>query len=243
MQMVVDGTLINYSDQGAGPVLLCVHGWMQDHQTFDKLRDELTGYRMVAIDLPNFGASQQTDAIVTIANYGKLLGAFVKKLGLKKFTAVGHSMGGQILIQATADGQLAPQRLVLLASAGVRDGRKMRKFLLRLMAKTAGILVPLRFKKQAYRWLKSDYQPDLSVIHKQVIDNVLKTDVVAAAGRVTIPSLLIYGSSDTSTPLSVARRLDAALSNSQLVIVADEQHWAHNSAAPVVARHILEFLQ
>src|SRR6185369_6140449 len=97
MQVVVNDTLVNYSDTGSGPILLCVHGWMHDHTTYNQLARELGGtYRVVALDLPNFGNSQTNDGIQGIDEFAAFLEAFVNKLDIKNYTFVGHSMGCQI---------------------------------------------------------------------------------------------------------------------------------------------------
>ncbi len=243
-QIVVQDTLISYKDTGKGQVLLCVHGWMHDASSYDNLADKLkSSYRIISLDLPNFGASQINEKIVTIDDFGQFLAQFIAKLKIKNHVLIGHSMGGQIAIRAVADGMLSPDQLILIASAGIRDNRKTYKAFLKFMSKFFRHITPKRLKNRFYNAIGSDYSADLSDVHKKVISQTLDTDVLADARLIGTKTLLIYGSKDVSTPLWMGEKLAAVISGSKLEIIDGENHWPHQTSADRTAKIIKEFLE
>lgn len=246
MQAVIGNTLIQYIDEGKrnGVVLLCVHGWMHDHTGFTQLAKELsTDYRVISVDLPNFGASQSTDDIVSLDQYAQFLAAFANKLDLTDYILVGHSMGGQISIYGVGQGIVKPRKLILIASAGVRNPRKAMRKGLSLLSKPGKYLVPSKYKAKFYQAIGSDYSPKLSPVHKQVIAQVLQHDIQADASKITIPTLLIYGAEDRHTTAAMGQALHTRIKGSRYDIIPGENHWVHQLAATAVAGRIREFLK
>lgn len=102
---------IDYTDTGTGDTaLLFVHGWCinktywTEQEKFFKDR-----YRIVAIDLPGFGQSGKNRTEWTTVNYGKDIDAVMKQLDLKHVILVGHSMSGDIVLEAAVN---APERVI-----------------------------------------------------------------------------------------------------------------------------------
>ncbi len=240
--ILIDNHLVSYHDQGKGPALVCIHGWQSDAASFATLAEALPHYRVIALDLPNFGRSDDAPAIVSLDDYSHLIGAFVTKLGLKQYALAGHSLGGQISIYAVARGILIPKKLVLIAASGVRDQKKGRRNLLRLLSKPMKKLVPSTLKDIFYSRIGSDYRSKLSPIHKDIIAQALNTDVQADAQSVSTPTLLLYGSADGSTPAEFGQTLHEAIKDSRLEIIEDGDHWLQTTSTEAVATHIDEFL-
>ncbi len=97
-----DGVAIAYEAHGAGtPALVFVHGWSCD-RTYWKGQLEPLGqrYRVVAIDLAGHGESGTNRQAWTIAAFGADVAAVVEKLGLERVILVGHSMGGDVIVEA-----------------------------------------------------------------------------------------------------------------------------------------------
>lgn len=244
MQVVVDGILTNYTDVGKGAVLVFVHGWMLDSADFDDVARILKKeFRIISVDLPNFGRSQTTDAIKSIADYAKFLSNFIKKLKIKNYVLVGHSMGGQIAIYGAGSDVLQPDKLVLIGSAGVRNEHKIYKRLLKYAAVVVSPVVPVAVKVWFYRLIGSDYSPKLSRIHKNIISRTLTTDIIDKARHISQPTLLIYGALDTSTPVKIGEKINNAIEGSRLEVIENEHHWPHRTSASRVAALIMEFLK
>ena len=97
-----DGVAIAYDAHGAGtPALVFVHGWSCD-RTYWKGQLEPLGrrYRVVAIDLAGHGESGTNREAWTIAAFGADVAAVVERLGIERVILVGHSMGGDVIVEA-----------------------------------------------------------------------------------------------------------------------------------------------
>lgn len=242
MQIIVSGQVVDYIDEGQGPTLLMVHGWLDKKSTWRPLIEILkSDFRCVAIDLPNFGASSDNESVIDLAGFAEALAEFIKKLGLEKYTFIGHSMGGQIGIYAVGKGILQPRGLILISSAGVRDDKASKRKALKAGAIVFRRLIPTAAKKKLYRAISSDYDPSLKPTHKAVIDAVLSTDVQHEASLIQTPTLLVYGSEDTSTPPKYGQIFHGLIKESRYEEITNGDHWIHQKTALEVAELIKAF--
>lgn len=120
MLMVVyrDGLPIDYIDTGAGEVtLFFVHG-----SCIDKLywEEQITHfkqhYRVIAIDLPGHGQSGKDRQEWTIEAFAADVNAVIQELNLSKVILIGHSMGSDIILEASALNPAAVLGLVVIDS-------------------------------------------------------------------------------------------------------------------------------
>jgi pimeloyl-ACP methyl ester carboxylesterase len=243
MQIIVAGQVVDYGDEGDGPVLLMVHGWRDQKSTWRPLIKILkANFRCVAIDLPNFGVSAENESVIDLPTYATALKEFLTKLDITAYTYIGHSMGGQLGIYATAHEILHPQRLILIASAGIRSDNAVRRRMLQRGTAVFRKFIPAATKKKLYHAIGSDYDPSLSPIHKIIIEAMLSTDVQQEAAKITVPTLLVYGSKDDATPAEYGERLHHLISGSQFALLKDDDHFVHQKASDQVAQTICTFL-
>ena len=100
-----DGVEIFYDKKGSGPLtLFFVHGWCID-QTYWKEQIDIfsENYQTVAIDLPGFGQSGKDRKLYSIESYADDVNTVIEKLDLKNVVLIGHSMAGDIILEATRD--------------------------------------------------------------------------------------------------------------------------------------------
>ncbi len=251
MQVVVDNLLTQYDLRGKkGPVVLLLHGWGDTLQTYDALAQQLTKYaQVVRLDLPGFGQTQAPPVVWGLQDYARFVARFLDKLSLSAAVVVGHSNGGAVLIKALASGEVSAERLVLLASAGVRDRQNFRKKLFKVAAKVGKALTwwlprstRQKLQRKFYGTIGSDYlvAPHLQETFKRTVAE----DIVADARTITLPTLLIYGERDTATPLdSVGMPLHQAIARSRLKVVHGANHFVHQQATVQVADLIKEFMR
>jgi pimeloyl-ACP methyl ester carboxylesterase len=118
----IEGRRVNYVDIGSGegaPVVF-VHGiagnwqnWLENIPRFAQER------RVIALDLPGFGASDDLADEPTMRGYGHSLETFCDQLDLGEVALVGNSMGGFIAAETTIAFPERVERLVLCSSAGI----------------------------------------------------------------------------------------------------------------------------
>lgn len=249
MQVVVDGLMTHYEQAGRrGKQLLLVHGWGDRLETYNQLVERLQPhYRTTRLDLPGFGATEPPKEVWGLSDYAGYLKAFVDKLGLRPDVIIGHSNGGAVAIVAVADGLLAPKKLVLLASAGVRNRQKGRKLLWKMTAKTgkaATIWLPKRQRQRLQKKFYGTIGSDLLVAPhlQETFKRTVAEDITTKATQLTAPTLLVYGDQDTATPISgVGEPLHKAIAGSILRIIPSSDHFVHQQVPDQVAAMIEEF--
>lgn len=94
-----DNTQLHYRTVGDGPRnVVLVHGWMVSGAVWNDFVELLdtTGLRLIIPDARGTGHSGRPAAGYSLEQYAKDVLAVVDHAGAKRFTVVGHSMGGQI---------------------------------------------------------------------------------------------------------------------------------------------------
>jgi non-heme chloroperoxidase len=97
--LVINGARLHYLDWGGrGPFLLLIHGWSSNAHVFDDLAPRLTDrYRVVALTLRGFGASDTVPRNYSLARYAEDLRATLDSLRIQRATVAAHSFGGWVL--------------------------------------------------------------------------------------------------------------------------------------------------
>ncbi|MBN8691864.1 MAG: alpha/beta hydrolase [Bacteroidetes bacterium] len=86
---------IHFSDAGKGRVVVLLHGFLGSHEIWEQTISNLSkSYRVIAIDLPGHGGSDNFGYVHTMDLLAKSVKAVLDHLHLKKYVLVGHSMGG-----------------------------------------------------------------------------------------------------------------------------------------------------
>lgn len=158
---------------------------------------------------------------------------------------IGHSNGGSIAIKAIATQVLKPKKLVLLASAGIRQG-SAKKTAYKMLAKTgkaATIVMPAAYKLRLRRVLYGSIGSDL-LIAKELqgtFKKVVAEDMQAAAEKVTIPTCILYGELDTQTPPLYGHIYHRAIQDSKLHIIQNADHFLHQTYTNAVFNYICKF--
>ncbi|MDB4902372.1 MAG: Pimeloyl-ACP methyl ester carboxylesterase [Mucilaginibacter sp.] len=105
------GVNIAYTDNGKGDTtLLFVHGWCIN-KTYWTNQVKYFGdkYRVVTVDLPGFGESGKNRNEWTTEAFGRDIDSVMVQLNLKNVILVGHSMAGDIILQAAVN---APEGVI-----------------------------------------------------------------------------------------------------------------------------------
>jgi pimeloyl-ACP methyl ester carboxylesterase len=97
-----DGLTIAYEVTGEGvPAIVLVHGWSCDRTYWKEQIDFLARHhRVVAIDVAGHGESGVDRKAWTMQAFGGDVAAVVRQLQLERVILVGHSMGGDVIVEA-----------------------------------------------------------------------------------------------------------------------------------------------
>ena len=111
-----DGHRVHLTRGGAGPAVVCLHGWPGGWFDYRLLRPLLEPVAdVVALDLRGFGGSDRPD--LPVAEYGRVAQARVVRsvldaLGIERAVLVGYDVGSGVAIQLARD---VPERVLGLA--------------------------------------------------------------------------------------------------------------------------------
>lgn len=105
-------------------VTLCLHGWLDNADSFLPLSACLNELNLVAIDLPGHGLSQHRslDAHYHFLDWIYDLATLIKIQGWQQVDIIGHSMGGMIGSVLAAVMPQMVRKLVLIDSMGLVTG-------------------------------------------------------------------------------------------------------------------------
>jgi pimeloyl-ACP methyl ester carboxylesterase len=251
MNIVVNNLLINYTDQGNGKIMLILHGWGDSLNSFDNLAKILSKkFRIVRLDLPGFGGSEAPRSPWAVIDYAKFIKDFCSKIDAQPQILLGHSFGGRIIIKLIAQNLLNPQKIILIASAGIRQSGSLRNNFFKIAAKGGKVIASIpgikKYKKKMrhklYDSIKSNDYLEAGAM-KQTFLNVIKEDLREDASKILIPTLLIWGKDDKETPLAQAYELNHRIRDSHLEILSNAGHFVFLDKPLEVHKLIEGFLQ
>ncbi|MDP4038504.1 MAG: alpha/beta hydrolase [bacterium] len=233
MNVIVDNLLINYVDEGKGKTILMLHGWGNNLKIFEELATNLAkNNQVIRLDLPGFGDSQIPDETWEIIDYAKFIKDFCVKLNIHPEILIGHSFGGRIIIKLVAEGIIKSKKIILLASAGIKESDSLRNKLFKVAAKGGKIVTSLPGIRKFQKNLKEKFYKQANSTDylysgemKQIFLNTINEDLRNDASKIKVPTLLIWGKQDNEIPLKQAYILNRQIKNSQLEVLNHAGHF------------------
>lgn len=226
--------LTHYERAGNGRVVLVLPGWADTATSWLPFQRHMSqSFDVIILDIPGFGGSQAPETAWNLEDYTNFINHFLAKLGIKKTYAVlGHSNGGAMAIRGVATAKLHSDKLLLAASAGIRNEQQSKKGTLRILAKTGKALskplpasVQSKLRARLYTAIGSDM---LVAQHmKETFKNIVTDDVQDDAGLITTPTMLVYGDKDTETPPRHGEKFHELIEHSELRILPGADHFLH----------------
>lgn len=250
MQVIVDSLLTNYVREGKGKTVIVLHGWGDTAAGMRALCKSLSAqYDVIALDLPGFGGSAAPKEAWGLNDYVAFVAHFLRKIGVNDTWAfIGHSNGGSIVIRGIARKDFTAERVVLLASAGIRNVYKGRNKVLRMITKTGKLFtapLPKAVKKKIQRKVYKTVGSDMLVAEhlQETFKRVVTDDVRPDAPQLTMPVLLIYGENDEATPVWYGEQFHELMPDSTLEILPGAEHFVHLDRPDDVRIAVRDFLK
>ncbi len=246
----VEGRRVNLVDTGGDkPPLLFIHGlgalwqcWLLNIPPF------MDSHRVVALDLPGFGASEMPAAEISIRNYARTVDAVCEQLGVECPVVVGNSMGGFIGAELAIAFPTRVERLVLVSAAGLSIEYQRREPLLTLArlwaattTRTAALTEPVVRRRRLRRVFLQTvlrYPERLSVpLATELVQGAGKPGFIPALealmsysfrdrlAQIEVPVLIVWGRNDMLVPVGDAERYEQLIGpNAHKVIFEDTGH-------------------
>lgn len=128
LRLELPGGAVSFTDEGAGPPVVCVHGLPGSARDFRWLAPALVevGFRVVRVELPGFGGSE-AKVPPDVDAWADWLGGVVLALRLDAPNLLGHSFGAVVAARHAVRAPSAVARLALVASPGLRRHRGLAR--------------------------------------------------------------------------------------------------------------------
>lgn len=226
--------------------ILILHGWNSNSDRWVEVAEAISqkGFRVIVPDLPGFGKSDPLQSAWNTNQYIEWIDELVFQLELKNFYLIGHSFGGALASKLAVKHAQDIDKLFLVSAACVRK-RTSKKKTFALLAKIAKFFsfVPLYkfFRKAVYKFIirKSDYTYVEGAL-KQTYLNVVAEDLSFHLPFIKVPTVIIWGQKDSSTPIADANFINKQIRNSKLIIIADAGHDLNRKQPDILAQKVLE---
>src|SRR5260370_14890319 len=196
MQLIEkDGVTLAYEDINAGlPPMLLVQGWGCDHASLDAQAEFFANsHRVVSVDRRGHGKSDAPEQDYTMAAFADDLAWFCEKLRLIKPIVIGHSMGGNIVLELAARYPEVPASIVLLNSfvfmpqaildmqKAVLDGIRGSGYVAAYRESTSRLFIPTDDGPKKEHFLASHPRAPQHVLTSTFVNHVTEYDGTSAA--------------------------------------------------------------
>ena len=122
------GIGIFYTDQGKGPSIVLLHGFLENTSMWNAFIPKLTKKnRIICIDLLGHGSTGCTGYIHTMEQMAEAVLAVLQHLKIRRSVLIGHSMGGYVTLAFAEANPDAVKGICLLNSTARADSAEKRK--------------------------------------------------------------------------------------------------------------------
>lgn len=245
-EIIINGFKTNYISMGEGTPFIILHGWGSASDRWIKEAEIISekNFRIIIPDLPGFGQSDKLPSPWRINDYIKWLEDFTGQLRIENFYLLGYSFGGALAVKMAVKYPQRVQKLFLVSAAIIRKRTAPKSFaqrfskLIKLFYFLPGYTF---FRKAVYKFVirKSDYIYTEGIM-KDTYLNVVSDDTSFNLPFIKVPTIIIWGDKDESTPVEGARFANEKIKNSKLVIISGADHLMHKKIPEILAQKVLE---
>lgn len=237
MIKTVNGLNINYEEKGEGELIVLLHGWGSNITLFANLIELLAKkYRVVAMDMPGFGKSDEPKEPWDVGRYVDFVLDFLRDYDSKDIMFLGHSFGGRVIIKMHSRESLPfnVSRVILVDSAGIMPPKSNKKswrtryYKMGKAVLSTGIaqkIAPGALENFRKKMGSADYAA-ASPMMRQVMVKVVNEDLEPYLPNIKCPTLLVWGVNDTATPLSDGEKMEKLIPDAGLVKLAPAGHYS-----------------
>jgi non-heme chloroperoxidase len=256
-----------YTDYPGDQPVVFAHAWGLNGDMWNYQLPELmaAGHRCITYDRRGHGRSDRPPTSYDIDTLADDLAAVIERLDLSDITLIGHSMGtAEVVRYISRHGAGRIARLVLsgtvtpmlLQSADNPDGipedaaAQSRAVMLRdvgdwmdMSGKAEYFYGEHRVSQQLLDWTLNTIAAVPVPILTQTSDAFLRADFRRELTELTVPTLVIHGTADTSMPIDLTARKTASLiSDCRFITIDGAGHGLYLSESRRYNAALLEFI-
>ena len=258
---VATGFELFYRQSGDGEPILWIMGLGNDHRGWayqaPAFRDR---FRCITYDNRDCGQSQLADGPYTVADMAEDALGLLDALEIERAHVVGFSMGGAQAQELAIRHPERVRKLVLCNTYTSRDERAAQIFRGRVLLRErlsaeeyARLLLPWVYTYQDYQRpgfiegtvqaiLNDPYPQPIEAFRRQV-EATISVHTEDRLAAIRVPTLLLFGEDDITTPVRFARALRSGIPHARLELVEGAGHglpWSHPDEFNRIVREFLE---
>ncbi len=250
--VLVDGRQVNVVDIGSGPVVVFLHGLAGCWQNWlENIPEFARDHRVIALDLPGFGASPTPAEPISMPGYARMLDELFVTLGVDCATLVGSSMGGFVAAEFAIRYGAQVRRLCLTSPAGLsmehmrnerNQGLKARVentlfFGTGWLASKSDRVVRSERLRHALLMLVAAYPerlPSRLIVElargagkpgfNDALDAMTGYPIRDRLGEIACPALIVWGELDRLVPLRDAAEFEWLIPQARKIVYEDTGH-------------------
>ncbi len=235
--------------------LVFLHGWGGSWASWSPILERLKeDFNLFAFDLPGFG-NQPIQIPYHLDNYVDFVINLLKTRKIKNPILIGHSFGGAVITKIAADQKYRLNKIILVDAAAIRHPysprqlmtintvSSIKKILSLPIIKT--ILPPIqKIYYKATHQQDSDYATlkDQPILQK-TFQNLIQHDLSKILHRIKVPTLVIWGENDLSTPLADGQKINSLIPRSKIIIYPNSSHFSYLENQDIFVNDIKKFIQ
>jgi non-heme chloroperoxidase len=264
-----DGTSIFYNDWGTGAPVVLIHGWPLSSASWEYQAGVLAekGHRVIAYDRRGFGKSDQPFSGYDYDTFAADLDTLMTGLDLQGVTLVGFSMGGgEVARYLGTYGEARVKKAVLISAVppymlktadnpegveqkvfdriieNIKKDRPafMRQFAASFYGRTMINHTVSEDAIDFFVMMAMQASPKATL---ECVTAFSATDFRSDLAKITVPTLIIHGTSDATVPIDVSGRRSAKLvAHAQFIEYDGEAHGLNATAPDKLNADLLSFL-
>lgn len=237
--MNINGVFVNYTDVGSGEAVVLLHGWGQNIQMMEPIGNNLVNKRVVIIDLPGHGKSEEPKEAWTVYDYASCIHTLLTNLKIDEPILIGHSFGGKIsLVYAS---KYKTKKVIGLACP-------FKKQIVKLSFKTKALKfakkIPVLNKLEGFakKHIGSTDYKNASEMMRKIMVLTVNTDITEDVKKIKCPTLLIWGTNDLQVSIDDAYELEKLIKDCGVIVYDGCTHYAYLERLDQTLRVIKSFI-
>lgn len=248
--------LVAYDSHGTGDPIVLLPSGGHDRHDYDELRGLLPGrFASIAVDWPGHGQSPAASAPVTELALARVVEELLEALAPAGAVLVGNSVGGNVAARLAIHRPELVKGLVIIDGGGFEGPQPLGRVFVSLMSRPGF----LRRIYPSFSWVymrsrtEADHRARSSAIAITRANPGLRAvteiwqsfaspehDLRSDAGRIAVPTLLIWGRRDPVIRLRAGKTAEKLIPGSKLVVI-DSGHQPHTTDPNAVAAELIPF--
>ena len=241
IQIPFKNICIRVNDEGQGPAVLLLHGYLESLEIWDGFSVQLANsYRVISMDIPGHGKSGIIASVHTMPLMAEAVDAVLRYLDIEQCVIVGHSMGGYVSLAYLAAHSSRLAGICLFHSSPFADDEKRhtsRGKEIRLVEAGKLMLIcnasipngfaeenriPMASKIEYVKEIARQTSPEGAVAILEGMRN--RPDSSDLLRRNTLPVLFILGKKDEYVPFDEIYPAALTFSNTTICVLEHSGH-------------------